>query len=243
MELKDAPEEIQEAVKGYENVEDLAKAHVELNKMLSSRIDKIEKEDTFEEFSKKAQMFGHLSEENYGEGLEGSDELKKLGFKYKLHPEFQLKQFVEEYDKMKSEALEQEVAGEMEKWKAEGEEMFKNIEDKDIKFLNAVKRLEMEKESFDKEYGELAKNPKVLKLIYALGTEKESDKHITLPGDKQLNPESKLQYVKKHMHPDSPYFNKKHANHASVKAKVDQYTAELSEEEQETGVGYGSEIF
>ena len=235
-------ENIVEATRNFKSVEDLGTAYVNATKLLSQKISGVSKDDDFESFSKKAQLFNHLPEnkDEYASGSEIPDEIKEIGFKYKLHPDLQLPHLVKDLEKVKQNANEVLKKKEIEKWSEESKEVLKNIEDKDMVLARAFKALDMDREGFEKQAGPLSKHPLVNKMLSVIGNVKEES-----PADKVGLPDNKTDlssikerkaFVLSHLNDAaSPYYNEKHPEHHNLKEKLDKAISEVTDYEHKKG--------
>lgn len=233
------PEDLKNSaeLRTFKSVSDLAKSYVSSSKMLSQRFEGVGKDDTFESFSEKAGKFLKIPEISEYKGTK-HEEVNKLAHKLKIHPEFQLKPFLKEYDQTKGQLLEAEKLEKLKVWEEESKKLTKEMKDKDEVLGRAFKRLEVQREGFEKEMGDLAKHPGVLKLLLKLGEVQEgkaSDPKTTGAGGGEgvLGVIQKTAFVKEHTSNfSSPLYDSKHPNHLATKTKVESYLKELSEYER-----------
>ena len=236
------PEELKESseLKNFESVEDLAKSYVHSSKLLSQRFEGVGEEDTFENFAAKAEKFFKLPKDS-GEYKASEDEnLNKLGFKYKLHPNIQWKPLIKEFQELEKKGVESRTTETLDKWKESNEKNYSNIKNKDEVLGRAFANLNTTREKFEEELKDFHQHPQVVKMLLKLGEGKGKAAPTTTSGEGGTHVElqGKIDFVKDTLKDhQGPYYNPKHPDYSKVRAKVRQYIPEIKKEELKTGIG------
>ena len=241
-----------EELKNFNSVQDLAKSYVSQSKAFSGKLDSVSDDEDWDSFKEKSSKFFKIpeKEEDYKVDVEdNSEDLKKLGFKYKIHPK-QVKGFIEDFKEVQSKTAKNLKEDDMKEFEKANEENFKGINNKDEMIAKAINNAGLSLEDFKKELGHLYNSPKVQNLLYKSGkalagspSKSESEPADTtskdgpeIGDDKAM--EAKLRMVKDYMNEDprkGAYYDSSHPKHRQVTNKVDEACKALAAWSEKTG--------
>ena len=230
--LKEASE-----LKDIPDVATLAKNYITTNKAYSARVDGIKEDEEWSDFEAKTSKFFKLpeSESEYDVDVkENVEDIKKLGFKYKIHPK-QVKHFSEDHVKILRQNDENTRKEELKNFEKEIEENFKGVKDKDELPSKGINNSGYKLDELKKELGHHFSNPKVQKMLYDYGKALSSDnkkgeedkKTPETTGPQTTSKktvEEKFEWMKAQgSNPKSPYMDSTHPKHAETVKKFKEF--------------------
>ena len=241
-----------EILKKYEDVGELAKSHVNLNKVLSSKFEGIGKEDNWETMKHKFSKFNHLPEKESEydvDAEEHADSVKSFGYKYKLHPK-QASGFAKDFANMLKEKEKNIANQELEETKANTDKKFENIKNKDVLVANVANNLGLSVEKLKSSLGRNFFNSTFQDLLYRYGKtlskEKSGDDSDKIFTTGKVSESSKMSIQDKvdryssivHNHSSkNPYHDPQHPEYMKYRKEVKKLEEEIKEYDRNSEEG------
>lgn len=242
------PEDLKNAgwLKNTPKVGGLVKSYDELLKVASGNIKAVTKDDSWETIQQKSESFYNLAkkEEEYKVDYDGDnkEDIRKLGFKYKMHPT-QVKGFIKDFTEVQKNSRTIKNQVEQTGWVEKNKAAFKDISNKDELIGKALNHMGESQESLKEFLGRHSENPFVMKTLLSLGqrlSTVKDGKPVTSSDPSSTadisTMKEKEDFVRRYMrNSNSEYWNKSAPGHTDIKHKVDKAVKELAEHQQKTG--------
>ena len=234
--------------KDLETVDDLAKSYLHINKAYSERYEGLGKDDSWETMSAKLSKFSHLPNEESQYNVEAKEHpevVKRLGFKYKLHPH-QASAFAKDFHEAIKGHHETVRKSEVEEFKKNSESKFSDIKDKDVLMAKVANTLGVSMDDFKSKFGRRFHSPVVQDLIFkyakTLGKEPSDDSKnfestSKAVGGDQHNIEADRDFYKSMIdNRNSAFYDTSNPEHAKVRKEVFEAGERLAEYQKENNI-------
>ena len=233
----------------FKSAKDLAKSYVSLSKAFNDRTEGVSGKEEWPVFQEKSSKFFKLSdkEEDYDVETDvNKDDVKKLGFEFKLHPK-QAKGFAEGYLKALTKINSDLEKEKIKEFDIRNDESFKGILNKDEMIAKALNHSKIKLDDFKKTMGVHYNNPDLQALLYntgkALTGDDKSEKSPAITTKKSVETketfDDKVAYVKNQLRSDpvkGPLYDKTNPKHAETSSRVDRYTKEIAAYAKENNI-------